>query len=210
MVLRRNVLTLASLLIVALVLFHFQNCAPAGKIQGSESSGGVRIVDDFNKAQLQFVSSDVEVLETAAQVDIMGLCTRDHNGARLRWAIWTTDVNAFPLLTGESFCHAGQFSFAVPDLEKMDCGVKNAIVVAGDWGGSSLAHISRRCPSRARQELAAAEGAPFGTSCALEYNPQSQTLPVCAQVCYRAGIVVSSYAEEAGRCTSLAESLAGQ
>ena len=210
MVLRRNVLTLASLLIVALVLFHFQNCAPAAKLQASEASGGVRIVDDFNKAQLQFVSADTEVLEAAAQVDIMGLCTRDHNGARLRWAIWTTDVNSFPLLTGESFCHAGQFSFAVPDLDKVDCGVKHAIVVAGDWGDSSLAHIARRCPSAARQELAASDGAPFGTSCALEYSPQSLTVPVCAQVCYRAGIVVSSHAEDATRCAALAESLAGQ
>ena len=143
---RRHVLTLASLLLCTLVLFHFQNCAPSGKIAAADNGGGVRIIDDMGKAQLQFVSPEIGIQGEASQTQIDGLCNRNHNGARLRWAIWVDENSPQPLMTGESFCHNGQFDFDLQEMEQMICGVKHVIVAAGDWGDSTMAQLTRRCP----------------------------------------------------------------
>lgn len=169
----------------------------------------MRIVDDLGKAQLQFVSPDIGVQGEAAATEIMGLCNRDHNGARLRWAVWAGEGSQVPVMTGESYCHNGQFAFEVAEMAQMVCGVKHAIVAAGDWGGSTMATITHLCPPLASHALEVPQGSPYGTSCALEYNPGSQSQSICAQVCYRDGKVVSSHAEEESSCTALASGIVG-
>ena len=210
MVMRRHVLTLASLLLCTLVLFHFQNCAPSGKFPVSDTAGGgVRIIDDLDKAQLQFVNPDIGVQGAVLTTEITGLCNRDHSGARLRWAVWAGEESPLPVMTGDSYCHNGQFNFEVGDMEQMVCGVKHAIVAAGDWGSSTMATITRLCPPLASYALAAPQGSPFGTSCALEYNPGNESLSICTKVCYRDGKVVSSVAEEVSSCNALASGIVG-
>lgn len=208
---RRNVLTFISLFVLPLLLFQFQNCgSTAGMHAGAQDSGGVKIVDDFNKAEIQFAQSTVEIQDEVPATDVSGLCSHGHNGAHLRWAVWAGEKSEMPLLAGASDCQGGQFAIELSRLDLLVCGTSHLIVVEGDWGGSTFAHVTRRCQPLASQEIVPPEQSPVGTSCALEYSPGSAAADRCVQVCYRDSKVVFSQPQEPTQCSSLAAGLAGQ
>ncbi len=209
---RRNVLTTVSLMMTTLVLFQFQNCGSAASVANSApSSGGeMRIVDELNKAELQFVSQSVEIHDQAAVANLSGLCARTHNGAGLRWSIWAgSAIGGTPLLSGISACARGQFGVLVEAMDDLVCGIDHLLVVEGDWGGSTFTRVVKRCQPLVSEVAAAPEGSPFGTQCELEYQPASEAGDACTQVCYRDQKVVSSRALPENQCSGLAARLAG-
>jgi hypothetical protein len=206
---RRNVLSLITFFALPVLLFQFQNCAPAGGGPVSENSSDVRLIEDLNKAQLQFVSPEIDVRDDVASADLSGLCNRDHNGASLRWAIWASSESSLPLMSGLSLCRSGEFSISLKQLEQMVCGIKHLVVVEGDWGGSTFSHVLRRCQPLASREIAAPEDSPLGTTCALEYTPDAEAAAACSQVCYRANKVVYSKSVGREQCADLVASLTG-
>lgn len=193
------------------MLTQFQNCAPATNSQQASSSvgGEERIVDEWNKAEIQFVSPDVQVHDEAVAAGIDGLCNREHNGASLRWAIWAGDRSSAPVMAGASSCNMGQFQITVEQLPDMVCGVKHLLVVEGDWGGSTFTHVSRRCQPLAAESVAPPENSPMGTVCSLEYTPATEEAAPCTQVCYREDKLVSSQPVEKAQCSGIAAKLAG-
>src|SRR3954467_10307434 len=101
---RRNVLTLIIFFALPVLLFHFQNCAPSSSTSAMSSTGSgghARLIEDLNKAQIQFVSESAEIQDEALAVDIAGLCNRDHNGAGLRWSVWAGQNTSRPLAQGD-------------------------------------------------------------------------------------------------------------
>lgn len=194
--------------LVGIVLFHFQNCAPVQPTANSSASTtpGARVIDDYNKVEIQFAASEVQLHDDLNAADVSGLCNRSHNGAALGWSLLTQDNQV--LASGDSRCGSGAFSVHMDGLEQMACGVPYQLAIQGDWGGVALTNFVRRCQPLAREDVAAA-GSPGGTSCALEYVPREDAQSPCAQVCYRGGIVVSQSAVEAGRCSGMVARLAG-
>src|SRR5688572_24199330 len=140
---RRYVLSLTIVALTAALLFQFQNCAPATPASQAGDSD-VRLIEDFSKSEIQFVSEDVQVHDEASTTGVGGLCNRSRNGARLRWAISVTEQAGRPLVAGEAECRSGQFSVRLEDLPNMVCGVKHLLVVEGEWGASTFTHILRR------------------------------------------------------------------
>lgn len=211
---RRNVFTALFVFWTALVLTQFQNCAPAGNsasnsASGSGPDGNISIVDDLNKAEIQFVTQSTQVHDEVSDANLTGLCSRIHNGAVLNWSIRSGgDVSGPALASGTATCTRGQFGIVVEGLEDMVCGVDHLLVVEGDWGASTYTHFSKRCQPLASEISAAPEGSPFGTQCEIEYQPAGGD--ACTLVCYRDQKVVLSRAVEAGRCSTLAARLAGQ
>jgi hypothetical protein len=210
MVSRRNVSILTSLAIAALLLTQFQNCAPAKAIDaGSIAGGEVRTIEDWNKAEIQFFSPEVQVHDEAEATGVGGLCNRSHTGAKLRWAIWAGQKTEAPLLAGLSECKGGSFNVDLAELPNMVCGVKHLLVVEGEWGASTFTHVLRRCQPLASEFVAAPNDAPVGTQCSLEYQPGNDDGDPCSQVCYRDNKVVFSRAMPASQCSSIAAKLAG-
>ena len=211
MVSQRNVSIFTSVAIVTLLLTQFQNCAPATVSEGSNAqSGEVRVIEDWNKAEIQFYSNEVQVHDEAEATGVGGLCNRNHNGAQVRWAIWAGQKTNAPLLSGLSTCAGGSFNVGLDQLPNLVCGVKHLLVAEGDWGASTFTHVLRRCQPLAAEFVAAPSEAPTGTQCSLEYQlAASEEVDPCTQVCYRDNKVVLSRAVPAAQCSSIAAKLAG-
>lgn len=209
---RRHVFTFSATLGVLLMMTQFQNCGPAAQsgARGASSSGShsadARLVEDFNKVEIQFATAGVQLHDEASEADVSGLCNRSHNGAVLKWTIWAGTGQ--PLLKGESTCAAGGFDLQLEHLDQVICGVDHQLLVEGDWGGSAFTHLVRRCQPLASEPLpAVAANQPAGTTCALEYVPSGDE--PCSQVCYRQGQVMSQVTVERVQCSGLAAKLAG-
>ncbi|MBX3023226.1 MAG: hypothetical protein KF799_16245 [Bdellovibrionales bacterium] len=206
--LSRNVSILSILSLTVVTLSQFQNCAPVQPaMQASSSSSDARLIDEFNKAQVQFATSEVQVREDVPAVDINGLCSRSHNGAQLRWTLWATSGDV--VARGESRCASGGFNAHVGGLEQVVCGTSYQLVVDGDWGGSASVSFAQRCQPLAMESVGAVEGSPYGTECALEYVPSGESQSPCKQVCYRGNVLMSEMPVEAARCSGMAARLAG-
>jgi hypothetical protein len=211
MALQRNVSIITSVAIVGLLITQFQNCAPANVAEGGNAQNGeVRVIEDWNKAEIQFYANEVQVHDEAESTGVGGLCNRSHNGSQLRWAIWAGQKINEPLLSGQSNCAAGSFNVGIDELPNLVCGVKHLLIVEGDWGGSTFTHVLRRCQPLAAEFVAAPSEAPAGTQCSLEYQPAAaEEGDPCTQVCYRDNKVVLTRAVPAGQCSSIAAKLAG-
>ena len=164
---------------------------------------GVRLVDDFAKAEIQFVSTDVQIHDEALFTVVRGLCGRQHNGARLTWSVSASE------LKGIATCQSGQFGVHLSQLDDMVCGVEHLLVVDADWGASTFTRVFRRCQPLATELIVAPEGSPGGTQCALEYNPDGEAAATCAKSCYRDDKLVFAIPVELEQCSGLVTQLAG-
>lgn len=205
---RRYVSILTILGLTSVVLFQFQNCAPVQPSATASNGGGdARIVDEYNKAEIQFVEESIQVREDVDTAEVNGLCARAHNGSPLNWVLWASSGEV--LARGESHCGAGGFNLRLESLNQAVCGVSYQLIIEGDWGGSASANLIQRCQPLASEIVSSANGAPYGTECALEYVPSGESQSPCKQVCYRSQILVSEVPVEAALCSGLAARLAG-
>ncbi len=211
MISRRNVSIFTSIAAVTLLLTQFQNCAPAqSTADNSGVSGEVRTIEDWNKAEIQFLAPEIQVHDEALNTGVGGLCNRSHSGARLRWAIWAGQKTSSPLLAGDSECKGGSFNVSLDELPNLVCGVKHLLVVEGEWGASTFTHVLRRCQPLASELVAVPNEAPQGTQCSLEYQPGAEDGAPCNQVCYRDNKVVLNRSMPAIQCSGIAAKLAGR
>jgi hypothetical protein len=211
MLVQRHVLLITAIASTSLILLQFQNCGPASTTSQASgtTSGDVHLVDDYSKAEIQFVSEDVQIHDEAEQAAVDGLCNRSRSGAQLSWALVNEGEATRPLLSGNSLCQSGQFHVQVPELLNLVCGVSHLVVVEGDWGGSTFTHLIRRCQPLASQPLEAPQGTPYGTECSMEYQPAHEAGQQCLKVCYREQKVVLEEALSKDQCSGLADQLAG-
>ncbi len=206
---RRYVLTFSFAALPFVVLLSFQNCAPApGQVTAQAASDEVRIIDEWNKAQLQFATDDVQVQDDAAVAKPSGLCSREFNGRSLRWALWADHDSSQPLLYGESACQSGQFSLPLTGLENMVCGVPHRLVVEGSWGAVATARLTKRCQPLVSEPAFPPAQSPPGTQCSIEFVPAEGVNSSCVQVCYRDHIVTFHAVLEKSSCSVLAQKLA--
>lgn len=208
MVARRHASILGISALTFVVLFNFQNCAPAPSGVADAGAGSdARLIEDHAKLELQFAQPDVQLRDEAAQADVSGLCSRARNGARLHWKLWQS--SGAVLAEGDANCAAGGFHVLMGSVEPMVCGVPYQLVIEGDWGGSAYTNFTRRCQPLAREIMNADAAQPGGTLCEVEYVPNADNGSPCNVVCYRGDLLVSSSPTEAGRCSGIAAHLAG-
>jgi hypothetical protein len=198
----KHIVLFLSLFGIPTLLLGFQNCAPTKSVSGNSVSGGtVGIADDFNKTALQFVTPEIDVQSDVDATSLSGFCERAHDNSQLSWAIWSDQRSASPVLSGQASCRSGQFSLQVDQMDQLPCGTDHIVMVQGDWGGSTYAHVIRRCVPLASEAMAPPSDSPYGTECALEYN-SGQNFS-CNRVCYRDNKVVLNQALDLNQCSSL-------
>lgn len=176
--------------------------------QSTTADSEVRIVDDWNKVEIQFATPAIQVHDEADSAGVGGLCNRSHNGAQLRWALWADEKSHLPLLQGMGQCSGGQFSVQIDQLDNVVCGVPHRLVVEGDWGGIAATQFEKRCQPLASEEVAAPDSSPAGTDCSLEYVPAGGAANSCNKVCYRENKVVLNVTVDPQRCSGLIQKLA--
>jgi hypothetical protein len=207
---RRRTLSVVSAVFVTVLFLQFQNCAPAASDSTTTSTdGGARVVDDLNKVEIQFGNNEIEIQDSADEVTVSGLCNRNRNGAKLRWAVWDGADSVKPLISGDSSCKSGQFSFQMAGLNDFVCGISSLLVVESDWGAVTQVKFKRRCQALASQTIATPPDEPIGTVCEMEYSFDADSEAPCVKVCYREDKVVSNDVLESNLCASLAASLTG-
>ena len=194
------------------MLTQFQNCGQTtftSSIPSTQSGGGVRIVDDFNKTEIQFVTQHIQIHDEVERTNLVGFCNRSHTGSQLRWAVWADDRSGQPLAAGNAECQSGQFAVKLEGLTELVCGVDHVIMIEGDWGGSAIANFNRRCQPLASELVLPPSNSPVGTACSLEYQIETISSTPCTQVCYRDDKVISILPVDQSMCSGLAAKLAG-
>lgn len=206
---RRNVISFIGFIVIPILLLQFQNCGPSKVGQSTSASDSqARLIEDLNKAQIQFVASEVELKDDVPSASVDGFCNRQHEGAKMNWTVWVGGQNSnHPLLSGVSICHAGNFKVELADLDQVTCGISHLLSIEGDWGSSTFSHFTRRCQALVSQDILPPSGSPAGTLCTMEYSPVVSVEHPCLQICYRDNKVVLSQALEVIQCSSLASSL---
>jgi hypothetical protein len=205
---KRNVYILTFAVLPIFVLLAFQNCGQTSEMTQGSIDREVRVVDEWNKVEIQFADNSLQVHDEAESTGVTGLCSRSHNGAQLRWALWGDEPAGTPLLQGGGVCKSGQFFLQIERLDQVVCGIRHRLVVEGDWGGKAAADFEKRCQPLASEYVAAPESSPAGTDCSIEYVPGGDSGSSCAQVCYRGGIVVFNVSIDPLRCSGLVQKLA--
>lgn len=199
---RRSRYIAAAVLVGAFVLVQFQNCAPAGLGDNGEPDPGVRLVDEYGKAEIEFPVPQLSLDPVAAAVSLSGMCKRSRNGFGVTWSL--VSAGGDPLAKGTAVCTSGGFAIRVGNLDSVPCGQVLQLRAEGAWGANAVTAVFRRCPATAVQVLTA--GPELAADCFLEYGDSPHS---CVSVCYRDGLTVWSRDEEAEKCAALAKSPAG-
>lgn len=207
MIARRHVSIVMITGALALALSQFQNCAPTNLQAQPSVDSNVKIIDEYNKAEISFISEDTQIHDEAVVATVDGLCARTHNGAGLSWAVYASSLGGKPLATGQSLCQMGGFRVQLAALENLDCGEHHLLVVEGDWGGSAVSRVSKRCQPLASEPIPAPASSPMGTQCSLEYRAAAGSADACMEVCYRDSKVVLAKSVEANQCQPIVDKL---
>ena len=131
-----------------LVLFKFENCAPAANFASAASTGGtVKIVDNWNASPVAFVNS-AQVVKADPTV-VQGLCVGNPDGTVVNWAI-TSTLNPTQILdSGQVECQNGEFEVAVTSLAFQSCTDQFEIRAASsvNTGQMATTFLEPDCPS---------------------------------------------------------------
>ncbi len=131
-----------------LVLFKFENCAPAANFASSAStSNTVKIVDNWNSSPVQFVNPTQVV--TSNSTVVQGLCVGNPNGTVVNWAITSAQNPDQILDSGQVECKNGEFEVAVNSLSFQSCSDQFEVRAASTYNAGQMAttFLEPDCPS---------------------------------------------------------------
>lgn len=135
-----------------LMLFQYQNCAPAAGIHSrslasaSSEDGIVTTIDDVNATTgLAFSQSKVQVPPSDSPTVIEGACSQHQGGAVLGWNVRDSDGNMTQ--SGYSVCDKGQFQVTMAPANQLDCDQSYEVRAQLSKGQVGTVEVSRDCSS---------------------------------------------------------------
>lgn len=137
----KHVISISFLL--GIVLFKFQNCAPAPDAgEASSGKGENRIIEDWYDEKVVFADSTLVIANNQQLLAASGLCPSS-SGSNLHWHLVESDRDLV-LEDGVVTCQHGAFQIqsALPDL---DCGASYVLVAEESSGGRGLLNVQRDC-----------------------------------------------------------------
>lgn len=132
------------------VLFQFQNCAPAPSAAApapaaKSPTSEVRVVDDWNVNKVGLSSQVFKANYVANYVQVDGLCDRHMDATQpLTWEVrdpGQPDV----VLAGTMDCQLGGFRVYITDVNSLSCDRTYALEVRTVDGESAQAVVVRTC-----------------------------------------------------------------
>ena len=132
-----------------IMLFQYQNCAPASgsrNLSSSNDNGLVTTIDDVNASSgLAFVQSKVQVASSDQPTVIDGSCSADQGGAVLGWKVHDVDGNMME--SGYAVCDQGKFQVTMAPANELECDEPYDVSAQLAAGASGHVELSRDCSS---------------------------------------------------------------
>lgn len=134
-----------------LVLFKFQNCAPAAKFAGAPgaaSPGTVKIVDGtYQQSPVEFLAPS-QTVSTASTV-VKGVCLGVADGTLVNWAAIPAQNPNQVINSGQVQCESGAFTVTLNDLAFSSCADQVEIRAAtiNDSTDTAVTFLAPDCPS---------------------------------------------------------------
>jgi hypothetical protein len=119
-----RVLPISALLL--LVIFKFQNCAPAPEMLNASSVGGdsesqVRIVDRWSEQKVAFLSPAHAVAPEEQSLSLQGLCVGSEKGQLIEFQVILIEDSPHVVANGTVECVMGGFELPISDLKLKSC-----------------------------------------------------------------------------------------
>lgn len=132
-----------------LMLFQYQNCAPANRGVASFSTAGedqlVTTIDDVNETTgVSFAYSKVQVSENSQPTVVEGECDQRQDGAVLGWKM--RDENNRAIEDGLSVCEGGKFQVETVPASELECDKSYHLTARLAAGTQGHVEIQRHCP----------------------------------------------------------------
>lgn len=133
-----------------LMLFQYQNCAPAAGVNALSSSkanggGTVTIIDNMNLTSgLTFSNPSVVAPPSNAATVIDGACSVEQERSVLGWSV--TNSSGTQMQKGNSVCSGGKFKVEMAPSNQMECGESYTLQASfGASGMVAVASVARDC-----------------------------------------------------------------
>jgi hypothetical protein len=114
-------LPIAALLLV--VLFKFQNCAPAPNMVGANGSGDaiVRDIDQWNQQKIAFLNPQQSIPVDVNTISLQGLCVGSEKGQQIDYQVIVMKAIPEVLNAGHVECVGGNFELPLEDVQFNSC-----------------------------------------------------------------------------------------
>lgn len=143
---RKTPRVLAILSILMVVMFKFQNCAPAPGLDGASigSDGTVRLVDGWTGIadKISFMSPTYLIQGDAARIEVQGVCPGVQNSELIGWQLVRSD-DELVMASGSSACDLGGFQVELAQLTFDDCNSRYEIRASSTSTSSSATTVLR-------------------------------------------------------------------
>lgn len=181
----------------AILLFQFQNCAPAGSHMSADVSDEIRVIEDWVEAKVTFVEPALELATDVTRIELEGLCARKGTNL-LMWQL--NDERGEVVLDGQAQCLGGGFALEMDELNSLGCDVAHWLWVTTPEGEGAALRVKRRCPPISYEVVEGSSG--DSESCYMELVDENQELN-CQKVCYMEGRVYYQESEDLGACSQM-------
>ena len=150
---RLRALRAGSLMLLGLiVVFQYQNCAPAGS--GSSGSGAtlgspVTIIDknDIQGLDVSFAQKQVTIQSSTETVDLDGICSSQQDGSVFQWKL--TDASNSRLDSGMITCKSGSFKVEINPTQALNCDQQYQVSAQLGLGQAGEVILTRKCQAAA-------------------------------------------------------------
>ncbi|MCB0350340.1 MAG: hypothetical protein KDD38_04095 [Bdellovibrionales bacterium] len=133
-----RVIPISALLLV--VLFKFQNCAPApDMVQDFDGTGEVRIIDRWAEQKVSFLTPNLIVASDAPKVDVQGLCVGSLKGQLINYQVIELNESAEIIGGGQVECVMGGFELPLAQIHFSSCSSRLQVRATRDGDTSGFA-----------------------------------------------------------------------
>lgn len=140
-----------------LMLFQYQNCAPAGGIGAmsrSDDSSMVTTIDNVNGTTgVAFTQEKMQLATTDEPTIIEGACDLKQNGAVLGWKVH--NLRGAELERGYSVCEDGKFQVEMAPASQLECDQPYDVTARLNAGTSGHVEVSRDCAGELAAKVSA-------------------------------------------------------
>lgn len=139
-----------------LMLFYYQNCAPASQTRSLAGSADeasiVTTIDNVNATTgVAFTQAKVQLLASAAPTVIQGACDAKQSGAVLGWKV--RNAAGDEMERGYSVCDQGKFQVEMAPADELQCDQSYELTARLNAGAQGRVELKRDCGERIITQL---------------------------------------------------------
>ncbi len=137
------------MLLGLMVVFQYQNCAPASTSSSSSSSSPVSIIDknDTQGLDVSFAQKSVTIQSSTEMVNLDGICSSQQDGSVFQWQL--KDTSGAVLDSGMITCQSGAFKVQINPTQALSCDQTYQVSAQLGTGQAGEVILTRKCEASA-------------------------------------------------------------